>query len=161
MHSSRAKMVDVGRQEMFFLLHSIHHPQPIFKPTPCLLVRKKYKFLIPVTKVSNFRLHACYVQLGTGVAPGCFDGLTLPMRGLKYSFQGTISAKNLLENSFSPFDKGTSMPRWGRLDPLALPCQHLLPELEIHNVIGSSSVASRHQNCYMVQMLPNSANTEV
>ena len=99
-------MVDVGRQEMFFLLHSIPHPQPIFNATPCLLVRKKDKFLIPVTKVSNFRLHACYVQLGTGVAPGFFDGLNLPMRGLKYSFQGTISAKNLLENSFHLSTRG-------------------------------------------------------
>ena len=35
-----------------------------------------------------------FVQTQAGVAPGIFDGgLTHPMRGLKYGFQGTINAK--------------------------------------------------------------------
>ena len=33
-------------------------------------------------------------------------GLTLPMRGLKYGFQGTINAKNLRKNRFLPSDGG-------------------------------------------------------
>ena len=32
------------------------------------------------------------------------EGLILPTRGLKYSFQGTINAKNLRKNRFSPSD---------------------------------------------------------
>ena len=33
-------------------------------------------------------------------------GLTLPIRGLKYDFQGTINAKNLRKNRVSPSDGG-------------------------------------------------------
>ena len=33
-------------------------------------------------------------------------GLTLPTRGLKYGFQGTINTKNLRQNRFSPSDGG-------------------------------------------------------
>ena len=33
-------------------------------------------------------------------------GLTLPTRGLKYGFQGTINAKNLRKNCASPSDGG-------------------------------------------------------
>ena len=32
--------------------------------------------------------------------------LTLPMRGLKYGFQGTINAKNLRKNCISPSNGG-------------------------------------------------------
>ena len=36
-----------------------------------------------------------------GVAPGVFrQGLTLPTRGLKYGFRGTINAKNLHKIAF-------------------------------------------------------------
>ena len=34
--------------------------------------------------------------------------LTLPTRGLKYGFQGTINAKNLRKNHFSPSTGGYS-----------------------------------------------------
>ena len=33
-------------------------------------------------------------------------GLTLPTRGLKYGFQGTINTKNLRKNPLSPSDEG-------------------------------------------------------
>ena len=33
-------------------------------------------------------------------------GLTLPMRGLKYGFQGTINAKNIRKNRFSSSEGG-------------------------------------------------------
>ena len=33
-------------------------------------------------------------------------GLTLPTRGTKYGFQGTVNAKNLRQTSFSPSDGG-------------------------------------------------------
>ena len=33
-------------------------------------------------------------------------GLTLPTRGLKYGFQGTVNAKILRKNRFSPSDGG-------------------------------------------------------
>ena len=33
-------------------------------------------------------------------------GVTLPTRGLKYGFKGTINAKNLRKNRFSPTDRG-------------------------------------------------------
>ena len=43
----------------------------------------------------------------TGVASGIFRrGLILPTRGLKYGFQGTIKARNLRKNRFSPSDGG-------------------------------------------------------
>ena len=44
----------------------------------------------------------------SGVVPGIFRrvGLTPPKRGLKYDFQGTINAKNLRKNRFSPSDGG-------------------------------------------------------
>ena len=43
----------------------------------------------------------------TGVAPGIFRrGLTLPTRGLKSGFQGTINAKNIRKNRVSPSDGG-------------------------------------------------------
>ena len=42
----------------------------------------------------------------TGVAQGIFrrGELTLPTRRLKYGFEGTINAKNLRKNHFSPSD---------------------------------------------------------
>ena len=50
------------------------------------------------------------IQFQTGVAPGIFrrGGLTLPTRGLKYGFQGTINAKNLRKSAFH-FQRGVSM----------------------------------------------------
>ena len=33
-------------------------------------------------------------------------GLTLPTRGLKYGFKGSVNAKNLRQNSFSPSEGG-------------------------------------------------------
>ena len=33
-------------------------------------------------------------------------GMTIPMMGLKYGFQGTLNTKNLLKNSFASFDEG-------------------------------------------------------
>ena len=44
----------------------------------------------------------------SGVVPGIFlpGGLTLPTKGLKYGFQGTINAKDLPQNRFSPSDGG-------------------------------------------------------
>ena len=45
--------------------------------------------------------------LSSRVAPGISRwGLTLPTRGLKYGFQGTIDAKNLRQNRFSASDGG-------------------------------------------------------
>ena len=43
-------------------------------------------------------------------------GLTLPMRGLKYGFQGTISAQNLRKNRFH-LPTGASMLRRGAIAP--------------------------------------------
>ena len=42
------------------------------------------------------------------MVPGNFPmgELTHPTRGLKYDFQGTIKAKNLRKNHFSPSDRG-------------------------------------------------------
>ena len=42
-----------------------------------------------------------------GVALGIFRrGLTRPTRGLKHGFQGTINAKNIRKNCFSPSNGG-------------------------------------------------------
>ena len=42
-----------------------------------------------------------FFKCAAGVAPEIFRrGLTLPMRGLKYGFQGTINAKNLQKIAF-------------------------------------------------------------
>ena len=43
-------------------------------------------------------------------------GLTLPTRGLRYDFQGTVNAKNLRKNRVSPSD-GASMLRRGAIAP--------------------------------------------
>ena len=40
-------------------------------------------------------------------------GLTLPTRGLKYGFQGTINAKNFRKNRFSPSDGGLACSEGG------------------------------------------------
>ena len=49
-----------------------------------------------------------------GVAPGISRrGLTLPTRRLKYGFQGTINAKHLRKNRFSPSDGGKHAPTGG------------------------------------------------
>ena len=57
-----------------------------------------------------------------GVVPGSFPrGLTLPTRGLKYGFQGTIIAKNLRKNCFSPYDGGYYVPTGGHSPPGAAP----------------------------------------
>ena len=46
-------------------------------------------------------------EADSGVAPGIFRrGLTLPTRGLKYGFQGTISARNLRKTRVPPSDGG-------------------------------------------------------
>ena len=50
-------------------------------------------------------------------------GLTLPTRGLKYGFQGTINVKNLRRSRFSPFDGGLACSNGG-YSPLALPGCH-------------------------------------
>ena len=48
-----------------------------------------------------------------GVAPGIFRrGLTLPTRGLKYGFLGTVNAKNLRKIAFH-LPTGASMLRGG------------------------------------------------
>ena len=54
-----------------------------------------------------------------GVAPGIFrqGGLTLPMRGLKYGFQGIVNAKNFRQNSFH-LPTGASLFRQGGYSPL-------------------------------------------
>ena len=44
-------------------------------------------------------------------------GLTLPTRGLKYGFQGTINAKNLPKNRFSPSDGGLAFSNEGAIAP--------------------------------------------
>ena len=53
-------------------------------------------------------------------------GLTLPTEELRYGFQGTIDAKNLRRNGFSPSDGGASMLRRG----LYPPSPPLVPPLE-------------------------------
>ena len=53
-------------------------------------------------------------------------GLTLPTRGLKYGFQGTINAKNLRKNRFSPSHGGLACSNGG-YSPLALPWLHPCP----------------------------------
>ena len=56
------------------------------------------------------------------MAPGIFrGGLTLPTRGLKYGFQGTINAKNLPQNHFSPSDGGLPCSDGRDIAPLAPP----------------------------------------
>ena len=53
------------------------------------------------------RKQICTVQRKSGVAPGIFRrGLPPPTRRLKYGFRGTINAKNLRKNRFSPSDRG-------------------------------------------------------
>ena len=42
-----------------------------------------------------------------------YGGLTLPTRGLKYGFQGTINAKNLRKKLLFTFRWGASMLRRG------------------------------------------------
>ena len=44
-------------------------------------------------------------------------GLTLSTRGLKYGFQGTINAKNLQKNRFSPSDGGLPCSDKGTIAP--------------------------------------------
>ena len=44
-------------------------------------------------------------------------GMTLPTRGLKYGFQGTINAKNLRKNRFSPSDGGLACSDEGAIAP--------------------------------------------
>ena len=44
-------------------------------------------------------------------------GLNLLMRGLKYGFQGTINAKNLRKNRFSPSDGGLACSDGGGYSP--------------------------------------------
>ena len=57
-----------------------------------------------------------------GVAPGIFRrGLTLPTRGLKYGFQGTINAKNLRKTGDSPSYGGLACSDGGYSPPLAPP----------------------------------------
>ena len=51
------------------------------------------------------------------------EGLTLPTRGLKYGFQGTINAKNLQQNRVSLSDGGLACSDGG-YSPLALPWRH-------------------------------------
>ena len=53
-------------------------------------------------------------------------GLTLPTRGLKYGFQGTINAKNLRKNCVSPSDGGLACSDGG-YSPQALPWRHPCP----------------------------------
>ena len=75
----------------------------------------------------------CFRQ--TGVAPGIFRrGLTLPTRGLKYGFQGTINAKNLRKNRLSPSDGVASMLRRGAI---ALPWSHSCRQNYANAMIGS------------------------
>ena len=46
----------------------------------------------------------------SGVTSGIFRrGATLSTRGLKYGVQGTINAKNIRKNRFSPSNGGASM----------------------------------------------------
>ena len=55
-------------------------------------------------------------------APGIFrGGLTLPTRGLKYGFQGTINAKNLRKNRFHLPMEGLACSDGEAIAPLALP----------------------------------------
>ena len=51
-------------------------------------------------------------------------GLTLPMSGLKYGFQGAINAKNLRQNRFSPSQGGSQQAPAGGYSTLALPWRH-------------------------------------
>ena len=44
-------------------------------------------------------------------------GLTLPTRGLKYGFQGTINAKNLRKSHVSPSDGGLACSDGGLYAP--------------------------------------------
>ena len=54
----------------------------------------------------------------SGVALGIFRrGLTLPTKGLKYGFQGTINAENLRKNRFPPSDKGLACSDEGAITP--------------------------------------------
>ena len=66
-------------------------------------------------KISEETLSPLFPALSVfrlGVKPGVFQrGLTRPRRGVKYGLQGTINAKNLRKNNFSPSDEGASMFR--------------------------------------------------
>ena len=68
----------------------------------------------------------------TGVAPGIFrrGGLTLPTKGLKYGFQGTINAKNLRKNAFHLPTGGYHAPTRG-YSPLSLPWRHSCPNIQL------------------------------
>ena len=56
----------------------------------------------------------CYVSSHQGWRQEFSErGLTLPMRGLKYGFQGIVNAKNLRQNSSSLSDGGLACSdRW-------------------------------------------------
>ena len=72
----------------------------------------------------------CFAQKA-GVAPGIFRrGLTLPTRGLKYGFQGTLNAKNLQKNRFSSSEGGLACSDGGYspLAPLAPPLTKSTPQ---------------------------------
>ena len=68
------------------------------------------KFCIYLLDVMFEPRHVCrkkVVYKKSGVAPGIFRrGMNLTTRGLKYVCQGTIIAKNLRKNRFSPSDGG-------------------------------------------------------
>ena len=60
-----------------------------------------------------------------GVAPEIFRrGADSSDEGLKYIFEGTISAKNLRKNRFSSSDWGPACSDGGAIAPLALPWRH-------------------------------------
>ena len=51
-------------------------------------------------------------------------GLTLPTRGLKWGFRGTIDAKNLRKNRFSPSNGGLACSDEGAIAPGATPVKY-------------------------------------
>ena len=71
------------------------------------------------------------------MAPGIFRrGLTLPTRELKYGFQGTINAKNLRQDRFSPPDGGLACSDEGAIAPLTFPWRQ--PLVQSTSILPSS-----------------------
>ena len=74
-------------------------------------------------------------------------GLTLPTRGLKCGFQGTINAKNLRKNRFSPSDGGLACSD-GRIEPPSPPLvppldRELLPKQDTFKVTCKSQIGTQ------------------
>ena len=99
--------------------HTLVKPQCTSVVKKCVLIETHLREKIHSKKQE--RIHSFAMQ---GWRQECYDGgLTLPTRGLKYGFQGTMNAKNLRKIAFH-LPAGGCMSRRGGYSPLALPWCH-------------------------------------